>query len=1127
MSHGFNNGILYIILKHENVQIKVEEIQMKKIVKLLGAVCFFIMMVSMPHRNVYADEAIDISTPEQFEAIGKSPEYPMDADYVLTCDIDMTGIKHTPIGTAVEPFTGTFDGAGYTIKNVNIEGNGLGNITMLENENITGYGIFGVVKNSSESQSAAIYNLNISNVTMEASSCNDSAAGVLAAVLYNGVTVKNVSIINSSIELNGAKGKILYGAGNLVGVIWTEQGSGHSLKTNITDVYTNGYIHVSGFSEENTVSGVVGCVYNASISSISCVISLGELLYDDQSGYGITTSKKYDANGIADEVIKVYYAKEDNRTDNGVGNGIAKGVLASGKVALNGQWQQAQGVLPVPNMTKDNEDISERIYPKLKRNQSIESITEDFYVSTFYNEKPVLWTSSSPNVVIDGTTGLASVTFTDGKSERAKLTYTCGEYTGDISITIGEAKDICFDKQYVKPGETLKVLYAMDNATYKWEILHKETGKVKTFENTTGEYQVTEDDLEAFIYVTINGGEKLSIYVSSLPIVYIDAKTSFGNIGKTSYYDGSIRISGDSEEYAPWDLYDGSMEFKGRGHSSSYYEKVGLKLKLSEKSDMYGMSGYENKHWVLVSNVLDSSLMRNSIMDKFYTAMGADSIMEYTDVILIYNGDYKGVYQLVEHVRIDEGRVEVFDYDEYAKEVAETIAKTMVDNRELSAHFEKSYAEELKTVMESNYAYIDNGYVDDSDGRRHEFSSYDIKRVNPTGGYLVVMDRYSQQNRSKQATLYTAYTLPLYMDKPDTDAKSQLTSLKESYLYDYAIRFNQSFEYALHSDDFFFRNEDTHYKVAGQGTNESGRWSGMTYVENSYTDDEHDGLHYSEMFDMDSLVQNFLVCEFSQNYDSMKNSFYYQKDVDELAVVAPFWDYDWSMGNWITTRYTNMPTKWQTTLDGAAELFYQHVSWNRMLIRDPYFLMKVWEKYADVRDDIEEIVKEEGFVDTQYDKLKKAASANDVKWAHLEIFTGFEPSMKDLRNFLGKRVEWLDKQFESLDKLVESLGYYHASDYLKVESVTRNQDGSAHIEASVSNTSVVNIAFQINGTYLVTVSVENGKASLDVPVEELVTGSNNLVEVKAMDSNGNYLINSKYSDTGNYNLVHSNYYMFE
>ena len=1102
---------------------------MKKAVRILVVICTFMMLASVNTTNTYADQIINISTPEQLESIGKSQEYPLDGDYVLSCDIDMAGAAHVPIGTVAEPFTGTFDGAGYAIKNVSIEGANLGDISAADGKNVAGYGIFGVVKSSSDEDIAIISNLNICNATISADKCGDTAAGTLAAVIYNGVTVENVSIIQSYIGLKGTGEKTLYGAGHLIGMVWTDKDSATGLKTDISDIYTNGEITATGFSGENTVSGVVGCVYNKSLSTISRVVSAGALTYGKESGYGIATSKKYDANGIADQTARAYYVLEDNRADNGIGNGIGKGVLASGKVALSDGWQQAQGVLPVPMQSVTYEEMSKRIYPRLKRNQSIYSITEDFYVAVAYNNEAVSWNSSSKNVVIDSDTGRATVTITDGRAEKVTLTYTCGAISGNIDITIGEQKDICFDKQYVKPGEVLKVLYAPDNATYKWEIINKKTNTSKTVANNTSEYAVTEDDLESFIYVTVNGKTKLSIYVSSLPVVYIDSDTSYSAVKRTSYYDGTIKICGDSDKYAPWDLYEGDLEFKGRGHSSSYYEKIGLKLKLAQKSDMYGVSGYENKHWVLASNVLDCSFMRNAIVNRFFTAMNASSIMDYEDVILIYNGDYKGVYQLSEHVRIAEGRVDIFDYDEFAEEAAETIASEMVKNKELSAHFEKSYAEELKDIMENDYSYIDKGYVEGADGIRHELVAYGIEVPNATGGYLVVMDRHSNNNASSQATLHTAYTLPFYIDKPDTDAKSQLTSFRESALYDYAVSFNQSLEYALHSDDFFFRNDDTHYKVVNQGSNASGRWTGTTYAETVYKDDERDGLHYSEMIDMDSLVQNFLVCEFSQNYDSMKNSFYYQKDVDKLAVVAPFWDFDWTMGNWITTRYTNMPTKWQTTLDGATELYYQHVSWNRMLIRDPYFLLKVWEKYGTVRDDIEEIVKEGGFVDTQYEKFSKVAAANDLVWNHLEVFRGFEESVDDLRKYLDKRVEWLDDQFASFDTLVESLGYYHTSDYLKVEAVTESSDGSmVTIEASVSNASVTNVAFQVNGTYLVTAAVENGKAAVDVPSWALVSdGSYNIVEVKAMDKDMNYMVNTKYSETGNYNLIHSSYYVFE
>ncbi len=1139
--------------------------QMKKLTFVLTviAICF------MLHTTASADEVIKINTKDELLDIGKDNKYPLDGDYVLTGDIDLEGISYVPIGTIDKPFSGTFDGAGYAIKNIEISGITLGSLKGIaedagSGDNVTGYGLFGVIRNDSDSDIVKISNLNICNAMIKDGKCNDTTAGILAAVVCNGVKLNNIAIIDSDIELIASKEKAIYGAGGLVGIVWTEKEKTPAIKTDISDIYTDCNIKATGFAGENTVSGVVGCVYNESIGSIEKVLSYGELIYNDETGYGIATSKKYDGNGIADNVKRAYYAlankskdkKQDERQDNVIGNGIAKGVLASGKVALSDRWQQALGVLPVLKQSATYISTAQRIYPSLKRNQSIEALTENFFIPTAYDNNKIKWSSSSKNLIIDDTTGevklatadnnlndttdvnkgevtggVTNIT-TNGKAEKATLTYTCGHITGKLEVTIGEHKEICFDKSYVKAGETLKVLYAPDNATYKWEILNKNTNTVKTAGSNTNEYTVKEEDLESFIYVTINGKTKLSIYVSSLPVVYIDSDKSFSSIKKTSYYNGAIRLCGDSDVYAPWYLYEGDTEFKGRGHSSSFYEKNGLKLKLDKKSDTYGISGYESKHWVLVSNVLDGSLMRNNIVDRFYRSLNASSIMDGTDVILIYNGDYMGVYQLCEHVRIADGRVDIFDYSEFAKGIAKSIATDMVGSGKLSAHFEEEYADELQDIIESDYAYLKNEYVVDGAGNKHELKNYGINAPETTGGYLVCMDRYSTGSSSKQATLYSAYKLPFYIDKPDTDHKSQLISFKESAVYDYALNFNQTLEYAFHSDDFFFRNGDKHYKVTSEGSNEGGKWTGTTYAETLYRDDERDGLHYSQMVDMDSLVQNFLVCEFSQNYDSMKNSFYYQKDIGKLAVVAPFWDYDWSMGNWITTRYTNMPTKWQTTLDGACELFYQSVSWNRMLIRDPYFLLKVWEKYHAVRGDIEEIVKDGGFVDTEYERLKKASAANDLRWGHLDVFRSFEDSFKDLRNYLDKRVVWFDNQFATFDTLVESLGYYHASDYLEVTNVIKEKDGSATIEVKVNNTSVENVAFQVNGTYLVTVSnVKNGAETVtltvNVPATELLTDSLNIVEVKAMDRNKNYIVNEEYSQKGNYNLIHSNYFVFE
>ena len=81
----------------------------------------------------------EISTWEQFQNIGNTEynaAYTMDADYVLSADIIAEDGDFTPIGTAENPFSGTFDGRDHTID--------LKNNTGIDRNQIY-YGLFGEV----------------------------------------------------------------------------------------------------------------------------------------------------------------------------------------------------------------------------------------------------------------------------------------------------------------------------------------------------------------------------------------------------------------------------------------------------------------------------------------------------------------------------------------------------------------------------------------------------------------------------------------------------------------------------------------------------------------------------------------------------------------------------------------------------------------------------------------------------------------------------------------------------------------------------------------------------------------------------------------------------------------------
>ena len=139
-----------------------------------------------------------ITTAEELNKV----RYDLKGNYKLGKDIDLSSIaKWTPIGTEVDPFTGTFDGAGYTISNMKIQGSTTENLG-------TDIGLFGWIDRA---------------------------------------TIKNVALENYNITGGSAER-----VGGLVG---------YGLAPAITNVYTNGTINLAyNRVESNLIGGLIGHV---------------------------------------------------------------------------------------------------------------------------------------------------------------------------------------------------------------------------------------------------------------------------------------------------------------------------------------------------------------------------------------------------------------------------------------------------------------------------------------------------------------------------------------------------------------------------------------------------------------------------------------------------------------------------------------------------------------------------------------------------------------------------------------------------------------------------------------------------------------------------------------------------
>ena len=102
----------------------------------------------------------------------------------------------------------------------------------------------------------------------------------------------------------------------------------------------------------------------------------------------------------------------------------------------------------------------------------------------------------------------------------------------------------------------------------------------------------------------------------------------------------------------------GSVEIRGRGNSTwDLFPKKPYRIKLGTSAALLGMPA--NRHWVLLANYSDKTMLRNDITFELSKMMGMAWTPRSRFVDLQLNNQYMGVYQLVEHIRIGTDRVNI------------------------------------------------------------------------------------------------------------------------------------------------------------------------------------------------------------------------------------------------------------------------------------------------------------------------------------------------------------------------------------------------------------------------------------------------------------------------------------
>ena len=401
--------------------------------------------------------------------------------------------------------------------------------------------------------------------------------------------------------------------------------------------------------------------------------------------------------------------------------------------------------------------------------------------------------------------------------------------TDEVELAADE-QSVSFTAEYAEIGVPLSVDVTgmTGNLKYDWQVGGKSVGAEAT-------YTPTENDLEKFITVTVADevgiNASAELFFSKLPVIYINTENGVSITDKENYITSEFIIQGNSEyNTETTTLYNGTAGVRGRGNSTWSLPKKPYKVKLDKSTNLLGFG--KSKHWVLLANFYDMTYMRNKLSYDLSGDLGEPYMQSIlTDVVM--NGQYIGNYQLCEQIRVDENRVDILNWEDVAADAAKAVKKA----NGLTSDDQDAIEEQMVADM----GWVTSGSVKYNGVEYSVSDCFEIPDID--GGYILEMDEYMDEAN----TFYSSDGMPMMFNSPEFVNKDMVN---------YVSGYINAFEDAISSG-----NHTTTY-------------NGET-------------VHYTDLFDMDSLVDNWIVQEIFFNEDFMKKSTYMYKDSGEKFKMGP------------------------------------------------------------------------------------------------------------------------------------------------------------------------------------------------------------------------------------------------
>jgi len=198
---------------------------------------------------------------------------------------------------------------------------------------------------------------------------------------------------------------------------------------------------------------------------------------------------------------------------------------------------------------------------------------------------------------------------------------------------------------------------------------------------------------------------------------------------------------------------------------------------------------------------------------------------------------------------------------------------------------------------------------------------------------------------------------------------------------------------------------------------------------------------FEDYIDTLSWVDHHLLNFLTLNADALRLSTFFHKKRNERLEYGPIWDFDRSMES--TDGCDNNPSTWS---GGTA---YFTFPWWGSLFDNENFWQVYIDRYFELREGAFATSNVNAIIDGMATELNEAQVRNFRRWSEQPRFGGYQGEVEHLKEWLGTRLDWMDRQFSPKPKTNKGSGSYPAGTII---SLSANLSGNQNIYYTTDGT---------------------------------------------------------------------------